>query len=130
MARRQQLASPMSEFLGISAVGVILVFGGSLVFKDALSPEGFIAFIAMYLIRLSGLVPYKDINIEFIGLRPGEKLYEEMLMDEEGIRETENELIYIGHPIELDEEKFLRHSIGCKRLCMMTVPIYAESFRI
>ena len=48
MARRQQLASPMSEFLGISAVGVILVFGGSLVFKDALSPKGFIAFIAMF----------------------------------------------------------------------------------
>ena len=48
MARRQQLASPMSEFLGISAVGVILVFGGSLVFKDALSPEGFIAFVAMF----------------------------------------------------------------------------------
>ena len=48
MARRQQRASPMSEFLGISAVGVILVFGGSLVFKDALSPEGFIAFIAMF----------------------------------------------------------------------------------
>ncbi|MBD9236215.1 MAG: ABC transporter ATP-binding protein [Alistipes onderdonkii] len=48
MARRQQLASPMSEFLGISAVGVILVFGGSLVFKDALSPGGFIAFIAMF----------------------------------------------------------------------------------
>ena len=48
MARRQQLASPMIEFLGISAVGVILVFGGSLVFKDALSPEGFIAFIAMF----------------------------------------------------------------------------------
>ena len=47
-ARRRQLASPMSEFLGISAVGVILVFGGSLVFKDALSPEGFIAFIAMF----------------------------------------------------------------------------------
>ena len=48
MARRQQLASPMSEFLGISAVGVILVFGGSLVFKGSLSPEGFIAFIAMF----------------------------------------------------------------------------------
>ena len=48
MARRQQLASPMSEFLGISAVGVILVFGGSLVFKGSLSPEGFIAFVAMF----------------------------------------------------------------------------------
>lgn len=48
MARRQQLASPMSEFLGISAVGVILVFGGSLVMNGTLSPEGFIAFIAMF----------------------------------------------------------------------------------
>ena len=48
MARRQQLASPMSEFLGISAVGVILVFGGSLVMKGSLDPGGFIAFIAMF----------------------------------------------------------------------------------
>ena len=48
MARRQQLASPMSEFLGISAVGVILVFGGSLVMKGSLDPGGFVAFIAMF----------------------------------------------------------------------------------
>ena len=48
MARRQQLASPMSEFLGISAVGVILVFGGSLVVGGSLTPEGFIAFVAMF----------------------------------------------------------------------------------
>ena len=48
MARRQQLASPMSEFLGITAVGVILVFGGSLVAKGALDPGGFIAFIAIF----------------------------------------------------------------------------------
>lgn len=48
MARRQQLASPMSEFLGITAVGVILVFGGSLVMKGSLDPGGFIAFIAMF----------------------------------------------------------------------------------
>jgi len=48
MARRQQLASPMSEFLGISAVGVILVFGGALVINGSLSAEGFIAFIAMF----------------------------------------------------------------------------------
>ena len=48
MARRQQLASPMSEFLGITAVGVILVFGGSLVAKGVLDPGGFIAFIAIF----------------------------------------------------------------------------------
>jgi len=48
MARRQQLASPMSEFLGIAAVGVILVFGGSLVVKGSLNPGGFIAFVAMF----------------------------------------------------------------------------------
>lgn len=48
MARRQQLASPMSEFLGITAVGVILVFGGALVMKGSLDPGGFIAFIAMF----------------------------------------------------------------------------------
>ena len=48
MARRQQLASPMSEFLGITAVGVMLVFGGALVVKGSLDPGGFIAFIAMF----------------------------------------------------------------------------------
>ena len=48
MARRQQLASPMSEFLGIVAVGIILVFGGSLVMNGSLTPEGFIAFIAAF----------------------------------------------------------------------------------
>ncbi len=48
MARRQQLASPMSEFLGITAVGIMLVFGGALVVRGALNPGGFIAFIAMF----------------------------------------------------------------------------------
>ena len=48
MARRQQLASPMSEFLGITAVGVVLVFGGSLVMNGSLDAGGFIAFIAMF----------------------------------------------------------------------------------
>ena len=48
-----------------------------------------------------------DIMITFSGLRPGEKLYEEMLMEEEGIQDTENKLIHIGKPIEMDEEKFM-----------------------
>ena len=59
------------------------------------------------MIRLSGLEPYKDIDIVETGLRPGEKLYEELLMAEEGLQETENQKIHIGKPIDLDEEEFL-----------------------
>lgn len=64
--------------------------------------------LAENLIRLSGYKPYEDIDIQFTGLRPGEKLFEELLMDEEGMQDTENKLIHIGKPIEIDEEKFLR----------------------
>ena len=63
--------------------------------------------MARNLIRLSGLTPDVDIRIEYTGLRPGEKLYEELLMDEEGLTETPNKLIYIGHPIEMDDDWFL-----------------------
>lgn len=63
--------------------------------------------LAKNLILLSGHKPDEDISITFTGLRPGEKLYEEMLMEEEGLQDTENKLIHIGKPIELDEERFL-----------------------
>lgn len=63
--------------------------------------------LAKNLIRLSGYTPGVDIEIRYTGLRPGEKLYEELLMNEEGLQSTENELIHIGKPIEFDEEEFL-----------------------
>ena len=62
--------------------------------------------MARNLIRLSGYEPDVDIAIEYTGLRPGEKLYEELLMKEEGLQETANKLIHIGKPIEMDDELF------------------------
>lgn len=75
--------------------------------------------LAENLIRLSGYKPNEDIMIEFTGLRPGEKLYEELLMAEEGLQETENKMIHIGKPIEIDEEKFLKQLEELKDICML-----------
>ena len=62
--------------------------------------------MARNMIRLSGYEPDVDIKVVYTGLRPGEKLYEELLMKEEGLQETANRLIHIGKPIEMDDEKF------------------------
>ncbi len=62
--------------------------------------------LAQNLIKLSGFRVGEDIKIEFTGLRPGEKLYEELLMEEEGMKDTANKMIHIGKPIELDEHEF------------------------
>ena len=62
--------------------------------------------MARNLIRLSGYEPDVDIMVEYTGLRPGEKLYEELLMKEEGLQDTANKLIHVGKPIEMDDELF------------------------
>ncbi len=81
--------------------------GGEIFVLDMGSPVK-IATLARNLIHLSGLKPDVDIKIEYTGLRPGEKLYEEKLMAEEGLKRTDNELIHIGCPIPFDTEVFLR----------------------
>ncbi len=74
--------------------------------------------MARNLIKLSGYKPDEDIKIVYTGLRPGEKLYEELLMDEEGLQDTENKLIHIGKPIRLDEEKFLKDLDDLYQICL------------
>lgn len=93
--------------------------------------------LAKNLIRLSGYVPNEDIMIEFTGLRPGEKLYEELLMDEEGLQNTPNRLIHIGKPIDFDEvlfkqqlddlyEEANRDDIDIKAVVQQIVPTYVR----
>ncbi|MCR4717294.1 MAG: polysaccharide biosynthesis protein [Lachnospiraceae bacterium] len=94
--------------------------------------------MARNLIKLSGLEPDVDIMVEYTGLRPGEKLYEEMLMDEEGLQETPNKLIHIGKPIEMDDDAFKDQlvklesaskgeSMTIKKLVAEIVPTYHPS---
>ena len=64
--------------------------------------------LAVNMIKLSNLEPFKDIDIEITGLRKGEKLYEEKLMAEEGLKRTQNDLILIGQPIKFDEESLVK----------------------
>ena len=81
--------------------------GGEIFVLDMGSPVK-IDTLARNLIKLSGMKPDIDIKVEYTGLRPGEKLYEEKLMAEEGLKKTRNELIHIGCPIPFEVEKFLK----------------------
>lgn len=81
--------------------------GGEIFVLDMGDPVK-ITTLAENLIRMYGKVPYRDVEIKFTGLRPGEKLFEELLMNEEGLKSTENKKIFIGNQIAIDEEDLLR----------------------
>ena len=108
--------------------------GGEIFVLDMGEPVR-IADLAKNLIRLSGYTLGVDMDIVYTGLRPGEKLYEELLTKEEGLRKTENELIYIGNPLVFNEVHFLSElkkleqaaadeSLNVKRLVAELVPTY------
>ena len=102
---RYFMTIPEAAQLVIQAGG--MAKGGEIFILDMGKPVKILD-LAEKLIRLSGYEPYKDIDITFTGLRPGEKLYEELLLDcEGGCEKTAHELIYIGSPTPVDEDVFL-----------------------
>jgi len=92
--------------------------GGEIFVLDMGEPVKILT-LAENLIKLSGFRVGEDIKIEFTGLRPGEKLYEELLMEEEGMKDTANRMIHIGKPIELDEHEFFTQLKELKDECQI-----------
>jgi FlaA1/EpsC-like NDP-sugar epimerase len=84
-----------------------IAHGGEIFVLDMGEPVKILT-LAENLIRMYGKEPYKDVQIKFTGLRPGEKLKEELLMNEEGLQKTSNKLIFIGKQIEIDNNKFIQ----------------------
>ena len=99
------------EAVSLVLLASIYAGGGEIFVLDMGEPVK-IDTLARNLIRLSGYKPDVDIKVTYTGLRPGEKLYEEKLMAEEGLKKTKNELIHIGCPIPFDIERFLKQLDG------------------
>lgn len=97
----------VSEAVSLVLQAGLLAKGGEIFVLDMGQPVK-IYDLAVNLIRMKGYVPERDIKIEIVGLRPGEKLYEELLMAEEGLESTPNDLIFIGKPIEIEDKRFLK----------------------
>ena len=94
----------ISEAVSLVLTAGEMAEGGEIFVLDMGEPVKIVD-LAENLIRLSGYEPNEDIKIEFTGLRPGEKLFEELLMGEEGLKKTPNDKIFIGEPIDVSEEK-------------------------
>ena len=94
------------EAVSLVLTAGLMAKGGEIFILDMGEPVK-IYDLACNLIKMKGYEHETDIKIEVVGLRPGEKLYEELLMDEEGLQDTENQKIHIGKPLDLDEEEFL-----------------------
>ena len=94
-----------------------LANGGEIFILDMGDPVKIID-LAKNMIRLSGLEPYTDIKIQYTGLRPGEKLFEELLLNEEGITATKNEKIYIAKPTYMPVETFSKELEELKKILL------------
>jgi len=114
---------------------VTIACGGEIFVLDMGEPVKILT-LAENLIRMHGKEPYTEVKIEFTGLRPGEKLYEELLMDEEGLRQTAKDRIFIGQQIKVDPTEFeekldilkgyaeSNNTCGCVRMLCEIVPTF------